>query len=383
MRTLRGLAVGSMIALLAACNSSTEPRVIDPEVLAAPETFARIADSLYDLGVDASVSAAYQSLASVVRGDPGVSRVIISVDGVPAEYFATAQSFDQPYCPPAAICAAAYRLPLNSMIAWQRSDPRRVVQLTADGDFSGMGEVPPGTQVPYANRTTLTFLDGEGGIFFGVGATQGITVTPGDDFCAGPVDNGFHTMVKADPPLRTCRRAEFSVAFTGTVQPPPIALRKNTASGSHTISMTPQVVPGTILSSCGACGLGVPPMTPPISIMGNNSLLQPALRATANGRQVTLEFTVKNISSAPAQLDFNSAQQYDFIVRSAASGALLWQWSANMSFGQSLGSRTLAPGETVAYSEQWNAPAGGMYTADAMLTSSSHRATTSFTFVLP
>jgi hypothetical protein len=117
--------------------------------------------------------------------------------------------------------------------------------------------------------------------------------------------------------------------------------------------------------------------------MGNSSQLRSALRATATGRQVTLEFTVKNVSSAPVQLDFNSAQQYDFLVRSATTGSLLWQWSSAMGFATVLTSRTLAPGETALYSEQWAAPAAGIYNAEGMLTSSSYRSAATTTFNLP
>jgi hypothetical protein len=115
-------------------------------------------------------------------------------------------------------------------------------------------------------------------------------------------------------------------------------------------------------------------LRPPVTIGANSSALEPNLRTTVSGRDVMLELTVKNVSSAPVQLDFDSAQQYDFIVRSFASGAVMWQWSANKSFGQSLGSRTLVPGETVVFSEPWKATSAGNYLIQALLTSRSHEA---------
>ena len=377
---LRTFAAASMTALLAACSSSTEPQV-DPEALAAATTLDHIADSLSIVGVDAGVSSAYRALAQVVRSGPRLSRVTISVDGTPAEFLATAQSFDRNYCPPQAMCALVYRPPLNSMVAWQRSDPRRVVQLTADINLP-IGVAPLGASPDgFGSRATLTYLDGAGGVFLGTGGTQSITVTPTDEPCVAP-----NAPVQASyvlPPVQ-CTRADFTVSFAGTVQPPPFALRNNTASGSHTLSMSPQSVSGTRLSFafCTACG-APPPLMPPVAISPTSSVLQPTLRATASATDVTLTFTVTNTSAAPVRLDFNSAQQYDFIVRSASTGALVWQWSHDMGFALSLTSRTLASGETATYFEHWKPAASGLYSAQALLTSSSHRAMASTAFNVP
>jgi hypothetical protein len=377
-RTLAATAVLSLLA--AGCTSSTEP-FVDPGALAAAETFDRIADSLTTAGVDAGVSSAYHELARVVRTGSGLTSVIISVDGTPAEYLATAQSFDQNYCPPRAVCALIYRPPLNSVIAWQRSDPRRIVQLTADASFP-IGSVPPGALDPFLSRATLTFFDGAGGVFLGTGGTQSITVTPTDEPCVIP--NQRVEAIYVMPPV-SCTRADFTVSFDGTVQPPPFALRKNTATGSHTISMTAQSVSGMRLAFlfCPTCGADAPPLRPPVTISATSSVLQPTLRATASATAVTLTFTVTNTSLAPVKLDFNSGQEYDFLVRSAASGALVWQWSRDMGFTLALTSRTLAAGETATYVEHWTPTAPGAYTAQALLTSSSHRATSHAGFTVP
>ncbi len=379
--TSRTLAAATLVALCAGgCSSSTEPR-LDPEALAAAATLDRIADSLSIVGVDAGVSSAYRALAQVVRSGPRLSRVIISVDGTPAEFLATAQSFDQNYCPPQAMCTMVYRPPLNSVVAWQRSDPRRIVQLTADVNFP-IGSAPLGAPLDgFSSRATLTFLDGAGGVFLGTSGTQSITVTPTDEPCVAPSApvQGIYVL----PPVQ-CTRADFTVSFAGTVQPPPFALRNNTASGSHTIGMSPQSVSGTrfAIAYCATCG-APPPLLPPVTISATSSVLQPTLRVIASATDVALTFTVTNTSTAPVQLDFNSGQQYDFIVRSATTGAIVWQWSHEMGFTLSLTSRTLGPGESAIYAEHWRPTASGWYSAQALLTSSSHRAMTSTPFNVP
>jgi hypothetical protein len=372
--SLHTLVAAAVVALLAAgCTSSTEPRV-DPDALAAAATFDRIADSLSTAGADAGVSSAYREVASVLRRGPGLSPVTISVDGAPAEYLATGLSFDRNYCPPQAVCPSIYFPSVNSVIAWQRSDPRRIVQLTADADMA-IGATTPGYTdlYPFRQRATITYLDGTGGVYLGTGGTQAITVTPGEEACAAPTapPEASYTL----PPIR-CRLATFDVAFDGTVQPPPFDLRRNTASGTHTIAMAAQTVSGVQLSTagCATCGLNAPPLRPPITIDANSSVLQPTLTATASGRDVTLTFTVKNVSAAPVQLDFNSAQQYDFIVRNVATGAAVWQWSATMGFAAVLTSRTLAPGEAAVYAEHWQATAAGTYGVQALLTTRSLQA---------
>lgn len=379
----RTLATAAVFALLGAgCSSSTEP-FTDPDALAAAQTFDRIADSLSTAGADAGVSDSYRQLARVLQTGPRVSSVFISVDGVPAEFLATAQSFDLNYCPPQGACALILRPPLNSMVAWQRSNPRRIVQLTADASFL-IGTPPVGyvDVDPFLGRATLTYLDGAGGVYVGTGGSQSIAAAPTDEPCAAP--SRPVEAIYAMPPVQ-CRAATFIVSFDGTVQPPPFALRNNTASGSHSIAMAEQTVAGTQLVTlpCGTCSVDTPLLRPPVTVGATSSMLLPALRATVTATDVTLAFTVKNISTVPVRIEFNGAQQYDFIVRSAATNAVVWQWSAQMGFARPLTSRTLAAGETALYTEHWPPTASGVYTAQAFLTSSSHRATSFAVFGVP
>jgi hypothetical protein len=381
MRTpLRALAAATVATLAgAACSTSTEPR-IDPDVLAAAQTFDRLADSLTTAGADASVSSAYRAVSRVVMSSSRLSSVSISVDGVAADFFATAQAFQfYPPCPPGAMCASILGVPLRSMVAWQRSDPRRIVQLTADLD-TPIGAVLGSSSDPFSARATLTFLDGAGGAFLGTSGTQSITYSPGAEPCTAPITPAV--LVDAMPHT-TCTRADFTVSFDGMVQPPSFALRKNTAAGSHTIAMSPQHVLGSLLvNSCVACS-GEPVPGPPIVIAANSSMVLTSLGITSAAADVAFVFTVTNSSTAPVQLDFPSSQQYDFVVRSNTTGALAWQWSAGKAFATMLTSRTLAAGETVTFTEHWKPTAAGAYSAQAVLTSSSHRATASTGFTVP
>jgi hypothetical protein len=280
----RTFAAATVAALLAAagCTSSTEP-FRDPGTLAAADAFDRIADSLSTAGAEPRLSTSYREVARMVRRGPTLSSVVVSVDGVPAEYLATAVSFDQNYCPPGAVCALAfvYWPPLNSVIAWQRSDPRRIMQLTADGD-APIGTTPGYTYTgPLFRRTALVYLDGAGGVYVGARGAQSIKATPSDEPCAAPTAPLGASYVM--PPIQ-CTRATFDVSFDATVQPPSFDLRGSTASGTHTVAMTAQTVSGTRLfgpTCSGGCIGDTPLMRPPIAIDANSSVLQPALRAIA------------------------------------------------------------------------------------------------------
>jgi hypothetical protein len=110
--------------------------------------------------------------------------------------------------------------------------------------------------------------------------------------------------------------------------------------------------------------------------------LRSSLTATV-GADVTLAFSVTNDTPSPVTMGFRSSQQYDFSVRSSDTGTLLWRWSDGRMFTAALGSRTLAPGETVTYTEKWTPPGRGSYVAEATLTSDSHAAQAVTQFTVP
>src|SRR5256885_2859949 len=102
-------------------------------------------------------------------------------------------------------------------------------------------------------------------------------------------------------------------------------------------------------------------------------MLDSSLTATV-AADVTLTFSVTNNTASPVTVQFLSGQEYDFIIRSSDTGALVWRWSHGRAFTQALGSRTLASGETVTWTEKWTPSRSGTYTAHAALTSLSHTA---------
>ncbi len=99
--------------------------------------------------------------------------------------------------------------------------------------------------------------------------------------------------------------------------------------------------------------------------------------AYALGERVTLLLGVTNPADVPLTLSFPSGQLYDFVVR-AAAGEVAWRWSDGRAFTVASGTRTLAPRQTLSFSEIWDqraaggqqAPAGA-YTVTALVTTDS------------
>ncbi|MGH3579895.1 MAG: BsuPI-related putative proteinase inhibitor, partial [Mycobacterium sp.] len=89
---------------------------------------------------------------------------------------------------------------------------------------------------------------------------------------------------------------------------------------------------------------------------------------------VVLTLTVTNPGPAPVTVAFPSSQQYDFEVR--LGERVLWRWSAERAFLQTLTQRTLGPGERWVVTETWDGRddqgqflAPGTYEVVARLTS--------------
>jgi hypothetical protein len=61
---------------------------------------------------------------------------------------------------------------------------------------------------------------------------------------------------------------------------------------------------------------------------------------------------VTNPTAEAIQLDFSSAQRFDFEVR-RADGTEVWRWSADRTFAQVVGKERVAPGETLRYEAVW------------------------------
>jgi hypothetical protein len=102
----------------------------------------------------------------------------------------------------------------------------------------------------------------------------------------------------------------------------------------------------------------------------------PELGATLNvlveHDSVLLELHVTNVTGGVIDLEFATAQRYDFAVVGEA-GVLVWQWSDERGFAQVLGVDELGPGESRRYAAAWRAAAhAGEYVVVGRLTSSNY-----------
>ena len=384
---LRHFALAGVV-LLAACSSETTLVELDQDAMDAAAQFERVANDALAAGADAGVVSAYREIGRTVGMHGRVSPVTIVVDGVPQEFLATARQLEfapGPGCAvPGSLCLRMP--PLRSIIAWQRSDPRRVVQLTGSAVSSAIAPLLPLLpNVDYFPPATLGFFDGAGGFYVGTSGTHNIgdpvtsetpcheTRLPASGFTPSPVQ---------------CTRAEFTASFSGTVAPAPMSVRNNTASGTHTISMASQAIHGArvVLSSdmliiCPSCEGGFPrELLPPIDL--RNGALRANVIAVASAAEVTFTLSVTNTLAVPATLQFTSGQQFDFQVF-RVDGRPVWMWSADKSFSLALGSRTLAAGETVTFTATWTPTVKGELYAVGRLVSSSHAARSTTRFVVP
>ena len=347
-------------------------------------SLVQLADSLATHGGTPSEVAAVRGLASLLMGTGRVSTVTIDVDGKPGEYLATAQEIVLGGCPATMVCTMQLNAPIRSVIAFEKSFPRRAVQLFT-ADFSGESWAPPGS------GGTMTYIDGTGAMYAGKSTSHTIAVARSDKPCVLP-----DTSIVAVNVTKECTQAEFNVSFDGTLALltvtgfPDSLASPSTAStaaalASHRVRMTSQAIHGvhrTLAGICiDACQAPNPPgLTPPMPVPTFDTL---AATLTASvGSDVALTFTVKNTRSNTLTIRFNDAQQYDFRVWND-KGVQLWHWAADKGFAQMLTSRTLAPGESVSWTEHFTPPAPGSYRAMAYLTSSSHFAVAFTSFSAP
>ena len=292
--TLPTLCFISAAAIASACSSDPTGVRPDQDVVDAAARFQQLADDAFAAGADPDVVRAYAGIgAEVVRGGR-VSPVTIVVDGVPREFLATARQVEMsggPLCDqPGSLCLMAS--PLRSLIAWQKSDPRRVVQLSAMSGAGDIGMALPGMIDPgIFGRSSLIYFDGAGGVYVGASGT-GIIGDPvtSDTPCSTLPPPPSPSAMSAD--LVRCTQASFTAAFSGTLSPAPIPLRGNTASGTRTIAMSSQSVLGARLVlpalsgefPCPECGSGLPravlpPNRPPSGPSTSTPKPAPASRA--------------------------------------------------------------------------------------------------------
>lgn len=376
------------VVLLAACSGEPTAVRTDQDALDAAAGFERLANDALAAGADAGVVSAYREIGRTVGMHGRVSPVTIVVDGVPQEFLATARQLEfaaGPACDsPQSLCLRTP--PLRSIIAWQRSDPRRVVQLTGSATSAAIAPMQPlRPDLDYTPPATLAFFDGAGGFFVGTSGTHSI----GDPVTSETPCYETRVLVSGFTPSPVrCTRAEFTASFSGTVAPAPMSIRNNSATGTHTISMASQTIHGArvVLSSdvliiCPSCAGGFPrELLPPIDVPAGP--IRAIVSAVASTAGVTFTLSVTNTLAVPATLQFTSGQQFDFQVF-RADGVPVWTWSADKGFTMALTSRTLSAGETVTYSATWTPTVTGELNVVGRLVSSSHAARSTARFVVP
>jgi hypothetical protein len=367
-------------AFVAGCHSEPTQPNDRAAAMDAAQTLMHLADSLSTNGGSASEIGAYRGLASLLVGTGRLSSVTITVDGTPSEFLATAQEIQFGGCPQGTQCQtfAPTPPPDHAMIAWQKSDPRRMVQFFMHG--FDLVAASSGASADVVRVPSLLYFDGSGSLYSGSTTSRSLAVSPSNTPCTTTGNDPGAVYAAAWP----CTQAEFTVAFDGTVQLMPLeglylsdsmVTPSSNATPSHRLTMGSQQVHGSHLQytmSCIGCVDSTQPgSTPPVTIPRRDSLT--ATLTASVGSDVTFTFTVKNTGSTPAEVKFNDGQQYDIRVWDA-NDALVWRWGADKGFTLALVSRTLAPGESVTYVEHWTPKTAGKYRAMAYLTSSTHGA---------
>ncbi len=383
----RRLAPLAALLFAAACSSydllPAAPDLVDAARAAA--SFDHIADSVQSSGgaANADLAASYGALAGAVRNGGRLSPVTITIDGVPTSFIATAQLTESSFSPCSGqICAAlapsvVRPVVTRSLIAWQKDDPRRVVQLTAAADSLKIGaQLFPSFAAPFVPTALLVYLDGKGGTWFGTSGTQKMTSAASEAPCTTLA--GSRPVIAIVPSVR-CTLAEFTIAFNGIAEPSRFIVANNTATGIHSLAMAAQPVSGVRLQyttppcSPSACLPGGGPL-PPIDVKPT-TMLPSTLTATQDASgTVTFTFTVTNTLASPANVGFATSQQVELVAADPATGAVVWSSSAAALFAQAMTSRTIAAGGSASFTESWKPAVKGTYTVSALLTSYTHRA---------
>ena len=383
--TRRRFALAAAAVALTACSS--DPTGPDQAALDAAQQFETLANDARVAGAPSDVWNAYRGIGDALRRNGRVSPVTIAIDGVPTEFIATAQQTEMDAGP---ACSQQGSLclvlpPIRSVIAWQRDNPRRIVQLTASAGSTEIGRPVPGSFVgPFLNVATLTYFDGAGGFYAGATGTQSIGDPTKTELPCQDTTRPSTSSVM----LAICTLADFTASVNGTVSAPPFAIAGNTASGTHTIAMATQPIHGARLvlalpplPSCPGCEGGYPPpLLPPVNLRGD--ALPSTLQVSASASEVSFTYRITNPTAAAQTLKFNSGQQFDIRVR-RADGSTVWTWSETRAFTGALTERSIASGETITYTGTWTPTTKGTLYAEAWLTSSSHQTRSQASFVVP
>lgn len=381
------LGAAALVTTLAACGSDSTAPLQQGEAALAAQTFTDMADSVTRNGGDPQVGGAYGNIATILRLGGRVTPVTIAIDGVATPFVATAMSFESTFagCTLPTCSVQIPTIAQRGLIAWAKDDPSRIVQLTSASDVETIGVIiDPTLLASWAPTATLMYMDGAHAVYFGTSGTQHFAVTKLDTPCPLPPDSLANVLVD---PIPNCVLADVAVRFSATVDPTPLAIDGNTASGTHTISMSEQTVAGThrefTFQPCDT-GCVVPPApgSPPPVVFQPSAGLPATLEATI-GASVTLTLTVRNPADTAIDVAFPSGQRYDFDVRDSTTGREVWRWSSSRTFVQSAQSERIPAGGALTYVESWTPPGKGRYLVHGYLTSTSHQAASYASVVVP
>jgi hypothetical protein len=387
----RRLAFVAGAATLAACGSdSTAPIDATSDAALAAQTFTQLADSVTRNGGDADVGSAYAGIAGILRAGGHVTPITLTIDGSATTFIAAATTFQTTIndCPPGAYCfAPPSTFAIRNLIAWDKANPKRLVQLSSSSNDEIIGAIlDPSPLAIYARMASLVYMDGAGGTFLGTSGTQKFELANSGTPCPAASDSVRTGYLR---PRSACTLAAHTVSFSGALAPSPFMRATAAATGTHTIAMTAQSVAGTLMSitidnfPCDTgCTTPIDSLPQPPVVVRPSNELPASLSAAVNG-DVTLTFTVKNPSADAVKVTFPSGQRYDFVVADSATGQSVWTWSANKSFVAALGEETIPAGGSRTYVEKWTPPKKGLYLARAVLTSTSHRAQAYAAVVVP
>jgi len=389
----KGLSLASA-AILVACGSDSTAPLETTDAAAAAQTFAQLADSVARNGGSAEAGTAYAGIAGILRMGGRVTPITLTIDGASRSYLATAMSIESVTnpCPPNAMCfAPVMRIVQRSLIAWDRDNPTRIVQLSSSSNDERIGTYGDSTSLAlWAPLASLIYMDGTGMMYFGTSGEQAFAVSKSATPCPLSADSIPLGVLRPRGYSATCVLADITVKFDGTVEPS-VYVAANKTAVTHTIAMGTQTVAGTHQeTSVAACdtSCSVPPTdpngptpTPPVVVSPGASL--PASLAATVDSLVHLVFTVKNPAGAPIRISFPSSQRFDIVAIDSTTGKNVWTWSANQSFLATAQDETVPGNGALVYTASWKPPAKGLYLFHATLASTSPRAEAYTTVVVP
>jgi hypothetical protein len=381
-------------AVLVACGGDGAARPLPTDATAAAQTFAQLADSVTRNGGNAEVGAAYAGIAGILRMGGRITPISLTIDGASKSFLATAMSIESVTnpCPTNAQCfAPEMRIVQRSLIAWDKDDPTRIVQLASSSDEERIGTYRDSMSLAlWAPMAALIYMDGTGVMYFGKDGEQRFSVSKSSTACPAAGDSLPMGVLRPRGYTATCVLADITVKFVGTVEPS-VYVAANSAAVVHTIAMGAQTVAGTHQeTSVAACdtACNMPPTdpngptpTPPVVVRPSTDL--PASLVATVDSLVHLVFTVKNSSGGPIRITFPSSQRFDIVAIDSTSGKNVWTWSANQSFLAVVQDETVPGNGALVYTASWKPPAKGLYLFHATLASTLPQAEAYTTVVVP